>query len=69
MTDGWGSKVKWGDRHSLASVAGVSDRVIARKLEREQKKKKKGGRGRGRREEETCSIKEQSNFTNPGVTC
>ena len=47
MTDGWGSKVKWGDRHSLASVAGVSDRVIARKLEREQKKKKNvegGGR-------------------------
>ena len=51
MTDGWGSKVKWGDRHSLASVAGVSDRVIARKLEREQKKKKtlkgEGERRRG----------------------
>ena len=34
----------------LACVAGVSNRVIARKLEREQKKK--GGRGRGRGEEE-----------------
>ena len=39
----------------LASVASVSNRVIARKLER--KRKKKGGRGRGRGEEETLARK------------
>ena len=38
----------------LACVASVSNRVIARKLERE---KKKVGRGRGRGEEETLACK------------
>ena len=38
---------------NLACVASVSNRVIARKLEREQKRK--GGRGRGRGEEETLT--------------
>ena len=37
-----------------ACVASVSNRVIARKLEREQKK---GGRGRGTGEEETPAYK------------
>ena len=49
MTDGCVSEVKWGDRHSLACVASVSDRVIARKLEREQKKKSWKGEGEERR--------------------
>ena len=39
-------------RGIIACVASVSNRVIARKLERERKKKK-NGRGRGRGEEET----------------
>ena len=39
----------------VAFVASVSNRVIARKLER--KGKKKGGRGRGRGEEETLARK------------
>ena len=39
----------------VAFVASVSNRVIARKLER--KWKKKGGRGRGRGEEETLARK------------
>ena len=41
---------------TLACVASVSNRVIARKLELEQQKKK-GGRVRGRGEEETLARK------------
>ena len=37
---------------NLACIASVSNRVIARKLEREQKN---GGKGRGRGEEETLA--------------
>ena len=39
----------------IACVASVSNRVIARKLEREQKKKK-DGRERGKGEEETLAC-------------
>ena len=38
--------------YTIACVASVSNRVIARKLERERKK---GGRGEGRGEEETLA--------------
>ena len=57
MTDGCVSEVKWGDRHSLACVASVSDRVIARKLEREQKKKKKTLKGEGERRRGNVLLK------------
>ena len=39
--------------YTIACVASVSNRVIARKLERERKK---GGRGEGRGEEETLAA-------------
>ena len=43
---------------TLACVASVSNRVIARKLERKQKRSGRGrGRGRGRGEEETLARK------------
>ena len=41
----------------VTCVAIVSNRVMARKLEREPKKKKKGGRGRWKGEEETLARK------------
>ena len=47
----------------LACVAGVSNRVIVRKLEREQKKK--GGRGRGRGEGETLARKPHDSGKRP----
>ena len=47
----------------LACVASVSNRVIVRKLEREQKKK--GGRGRGRGEEETLARKPHDSGKRP----
>ena len=43
---------------NLACVASVSNRVTARKLEREQKKT--GGRGRGRTEDQICHARKQS---------
>ena len=46
---------------SLTCIASVSNRVIARKLEREQKKK--GGRGRG--EEETLACKPHDSGKRP----
>ena len=51
------------DGDVLACVASVSNRVIARKLEREQKKK--GGRGRGRGEEETLARKPHNSGKRP----
>ena len=51
----------------LAYVASVSDRVIARTLERKQKKKKKNGRGRGRGmgEEETLASNPRDSGKRP----
>ena len=49
---------------SVACVASVSNRVIARKLEREQKK---GGRGRGRGEEETLTRKPHDSGKRPVI--
>ena len=49
---------------SVACVASVSNRVIARKLEREQKK---GGRGRGRGEEETLARKPHDSGKRPVI--
>ena len=48
----------------LACVASVSNRVIARKLERERKKKK-GGKGRGMGEEETLARKPNDSGKRP----
>ena len=47
----------------VASVASVSSRVVARKLEREQKKWKGGGGGRG--EEETLARKPNDSGKRP----
>ena len=49
----------------IACVASVSNRVIARKLERKRLKKKKGGRGRGRGEEETLARKPHDSEKRP----
>ena len=49
-------------KRKLACVASVSNRVTARKLEREQKK---GGRGRGRGEEETLARKPHDSEKRP----
>ena len=49
---------------SVACVARVSNRVIARKLEREQKK---GGRGRGRGEEERLTRKPHDSGKRPVI--
>ena len=49
---------------SVACVASVSNRVIARKLEREQKK---GGRGSGRGEEETLTRKPHDSGKRPVI--
>ena len=50
-------------KSEVACVASVSNRVSARKLEREQKKK--GGRGRGRGEEETLARKPHDSGKRP----
>ena len=49
----------------IACVASVSNRVIARKLERKRLKKKKGGRGRARGEEETLARKPHDSEKRP----
>ena len=54
VTHHFSSAGSWAGRQPLACVARVSNRVIARKLERKQKK---GWRGRGRGEEETLARK------------
>ena len=46
----------------VACVASVSNRVTARKLDREQKK---GGRGRGRGEQETLARKPHDSEKRP----
>ena len=49
----------------LAYVASVSDRVIARTLERKQKKKNARGRGRGMGEEETLASNPRDSGKRP----
>ena len=49
----------------LAYVASVSDRVIARTLERKQKKKNGRGRGRGMGEEETLASNPRDSGKRP----
>ena len=53
--------------HSITCLASVSNRIIARKLEREQKKKggTGRGRGRGRGEEETLARKPHDSGKRP----
>ena len=53
--------------YCLACVASVSNRVMARKLEREQKKEggRGRGRGRGRGEEETLARKPHDSGKRP----
>ena len=78
VTHHFSSAGSWAGRQPLACVARVSNRVIARKLERKQKKganrviarklerkQKKGWRRRGRGEEETLARKPHDSGKRP----